>query len=352
MKKRELFVFAGQSNMMGAASLPPIHIPKTVESFEYLHQPRRMGAGQGAWRKAGYPCGEFSYIDLNAAYPNGEEKSELANFRVNTHFCPSMCNVKNAMAKTTRGFSQYSELNNLPGASIAPLFAVHWEQYGYKCAYAHLAKGGVPIAHYFDKEMRAEFLRRTGEEIYCNDIVTEGAAAYFDQKCTDFFADAAVKFQEDDLSFKGFVWLQGESGLVQAHHYETALDILWEKCKKLGFTHFLMIRVDFFGKEKITEVMAAQERFCAKHEDAYMMTRAASFLPFAGRDESRWFVTPPGEEYQNCRDSFFGFNNQHINEKGCELIARKLAENTRRLRHGQQPALEKENIRILVNSKP
>ena len=79
-----------------------------------------------------------------------------------------------------------------------------------------------------------------------------------------------------------------------------------------------------------------------------MLTRVGSYLPFQGHDDRDWFVQPPSAEYQNCRDSFFGFKNQHINEKGFLLIARHAAKNLYRvLIEGQEPLLEPENVRLL-----
>ena len=127
------------------------------------------------------------------------------------------------------------------------------------------------------------------------------------------------------------------------------LDILWEALKKIGFTHFFCIRVDYFGAEKIFRIMQAQENFVARHADAYMLTRAASYFPYVGQDGAAWFSTPPTEEYKNCRDSFFGYKNQHINEKGFSLLAKRSAANLFRvLVKKEEPILETENIRFLL----
>ena len=94
--------------------------------------------------------------------------------------------------------------------------------------------------------------------------------------------------------------------------------------------------------------MQAQEDFTAKHPDAYMLTRAASFFPYARRDESEWFISEPCEEYKNCRDSFCGYKNQHINEKGFSVISAHAVKNLYRvLVENREPLLEEENIRIL-----
>ncbi|MBQ4154737.1 MAG: hypothetical protein IJE01_06045 [Clostridia bacterium] len=41
---RELIVFAGQSNMMGAAVFPPRHIPQLSQSMEYKHKKQGFSA--------------------------------------------------------------------------------------------------------------------------------------------------------------------------------------------------------------------------------------------------------------------------------------------------------------------
>ena len=96
MKKRDLFVFAGQSNMMGAAVFPPRQEICLKDSYEYKHKVRRLGAERGEFVKSGYPCGEFSYTDeaMTLAYlpENVDENgnSRLANYSGSTCFCPAM----------------------------------------------------------------------------------------------------------------------------------------------------------------------------------------------------------------------------------------------------------------------
>ncbi|MBQ7089987.1 MAG: hypothetical protein IJN82_02610, partial [Clostridia bacterium] len=72
--KRPLLVFAGQSNMMGAAVYPASEQIYFQNSAEYLHKPRRFGAPCGAFKTFGFPTGEFSYMDLQAAYGDHPER--------------------------------------------------------------------------------------------------------------------------------------------------------------------------------------------------------------------------------------------------------------------------------------
>lgn len=360
--KRDLFVFAGQSNMMGAAVYPPKNKILIEKSLEYKHKARRLGASAGEFVPAGYPAGEFSYADVASAYAfgrvNEEGKSLLSDYARNTFFCPSMYSLRSDKEKTEFPFAAFSEATAPEGATLAPLLAQEWERVGGACAYAHIAKGGVSLSHFMTDEMVEEYARRitaynqaNGTE-YLPTLPTrmEGAANYFFEKCRDFFLDAEASFSDDDLNDRCFFWLQGESDANDSVlEYETKLELLWNELKSAGFTHFFCIRVDFFGKDTIYHVMKAQESFVSKHSDAYMLTRAASYLPYAGQNEAEWFLTPPTEEYGNCRDSFFGYANQHINEKGFALIAKHAAENlVRVLMEGKEPLLEEENIKALV----
>lgn len=362
--KRELFVFAGQSNMMGAAVYPPKREPQINNSYEYKHNFRRLGKTTSRFVKAGYPTGEFSYIDLNKAYSDDmmdeNGKSKLCDYITNTYFCPAMANLKSEELKALYPFASFSESTAPNGVTLAPFMAEEWEKLGNSCAYAHIAKGGVSIDYFFTDEMKDEYKRRM--MCYNEDSGTalstdisdasrmNGAAEYFFQKCGDFFADAEMTFPSDNLSNKCFFWLQGESDAwMQDIEYKTRLEVLWDELKRIGFTHFFCIRIDFFGSQGIWRVMKAQEDFVLSHPDAYMLTRAASYFTFPDQKEDGWFVVSPDDMYRNCRDSYFGFNNNHINEKGFEVIASCAAQNLYRvLIQNSEPLLEEENICALM----
>lgn len=360
--RRDLFVFAGQSNMMGAAVYPPRNDIMTENSFEYKHKERRLGKASGDFVPAAFPAGEFSYVDMEKAYApdmvDGSGKSLMADYAQNTFFCPSMFNLKSEETKSLFPFSGFSEATATAGVTLAPLLAMEWEKHGGACAYAHIAKGGALISHFMNDEMKKEYkkqITRYNDQHgtnYAPILLSEmsGAADYFLEKCHDFFSDAEKHFSNDQLKNRCFFWLQGESDANDSvTEYETKLNILWKKLRTVGFTHFFCIRVDFFGIDKITNIMRAQENFVSRHSDAYMITRAASYFPYAGRDERDWFIVPPGEEYRDCRDSFYGYANQHINEKGFELIAKRAVSNMERiLNFGEEPSSEEENIRVLT----
>ena len=358
--------------MMGAAVFPPKIAVSVDDSYEYKHKPVRLGAKHGEFVSAGYPCGEFSYTAeaLETAYfpentdKEGRSRSTLEKYTPNTYFCPAMCNLKNAETHEQYSFDFFSESTFVAGPTLAPLFAQEWENRGQKCAYAHIAKGGVSIVHYYNREMLLEHNRRieehnkeTGDNIPRIDVensMWHGASAYFDQKVSAFFADAEERFSGDDMSNKILVWCQGESDRAQPkERYRIRLEILWEHMKKLGFTHFFCIRVGNWPEsQKIHEVMQAQEEFCAENENCYIITRAMSFMPCKNVDSEDWFVETPSEEYHNCRDRDFGFNNPHINEKGFALIAKRMADNAVRvLRKGREPLLEKEIISKLIEAE-
>ena len=130
-------------------------------------------------------------------------------------------------------FSDFSESSAPSGVTLAPLLAEEWEKLGNACAYAHIAKGGVSI------------------DYFLND--SDGSTEYFFEKCKDFFTDSSNQFKDDDLSNKCFFWLQGESDANGTKEdYEAKLEILWDRLKKIGFTHFFCIRVDYFGSNGIS----------------------------------------------------------------------------------------------------
>ena len=329
--KRPLFVFAGQSNMMGAATYPAKEQVAYRDSVEYLHKPRRFGRSTGDFKSVGFPVGEFVYRDLNTAYGQTNDPtmvSTLNNYAENSLFGPAMCELLNGKEKTTVPFTYFSEQTMQWAPALPPYFVQELEELGYACAYTHIAKGSVSITHYLSGE----------------------AAAYFDRKVTDFFGDCAARFPRDDMGDKVLVWLQGSNDAVEGYDaYRKRLDIFWKRAKVLGFTRFFMIRVCYWGDDRIAEVMQAQEDFCAAHSDAYMLTRMCSYLVYRGQDIDNWYVTPPNEEMLFCRDSFYGFYNQHINEKGFQTIAKYTVPNAIHiLFEGKQPCLEQELLKPLI----
>ena len=365
--KRDLFVFAGQSNMMGASVFAPQEAVSLSRSFEYKHKERRLGAAQGRFTSSVYPAGEFSYTDLETAYSaemsdeNGNSKR--ADYINSAYFCPAMSNLRSEKEKTLYSFSDFSESTAQDGATLAPLLAQQWERLGGASAYAHIAKGCVCIQYYFTEQMVEEYARRIGhynevhgtgfdEQISVSSRMA-GAAEYFFEKSKHFFEDAEARFGKELSGNRCFFWLQGEGDAWRSViEYEIKLDILWETLKKNGFTHFFCIRVGYFGAEGIYRVMQAQERFVSRHRDAYMLTRAASYFTYPKQNEEDWFITPPSEEYRDCRDSFSGYENNHINEKGFALIAERCAQNLYRvLRQNKEPILEEENIKLLLKEK-
>ena len=149
--KRPLFVFAGQSNMMGASVYPVSEQIYFNNSFEYLHKPKRFGENTGKFKNYGFTCGECSSKDLQHAYDENidiKTKSKITNYTENTYFCPSMCNLKSDNEKLTYSFKEYSEATTGVAASLAPCIVKGLEENGFSCAYTHIAKGSFKIAHY------------------------------------------------------------------------------------------------------------------------------------------------------------------------------------------------------------
>ena len=344
MKDRDLFVFAGQSNMMGACVYPPSEQIVFHDSFEYLHKPKRLGNILGEFKKNAYPCGEFSYKDVKAAYAKdntADGKSLVTDYASTTHFCPAMSNLQSEEEKSVYLFAQFSEATAQFGPTLAPYVVEQWEKLNRRCCYAHIAKGGVSINHYFNGEMIAQLNQRiekynaeNGADLPLQEVGknSAGAGDYFAQKVKDFFGDSEKRFLGENLRNKCFFWLQGEGDAWRPKDlYKLYLEVLWEKLNSLGFTHFFCIRVGFWSDNHISETMKAQEEFCAETAGAYMLTRVCSYMPVPIQDTGLWYGNTDMTEFLGCRDSYFGFNNHHINEKGFKMIANSLMGNLRRV---------------------
>ena len=318
--ERELFVFSGQSNMMGAATLPPKLKLNICNSFEYKYKKRRAGNKHGEFVPVSYSVGEFAYCDMKKAYPtnNFNSLSELSNYTDNTYFVPALCNLDNFNERSVIGFSEFSEKTAVNGPSLPPYFVNEWEQIGRRCAIAHMAKGSTTILHYFDEEMVESYNKKivqhndsykTNYPLICKENMNFRALTYFSNEVEAFFEDATLMFAEDIIKTKAFVWLQGESDAELSEiEYRLRLEILWDRLRFLGFTHFFCIRVGLWGDElNITEIMKAQERFCLENKSCYMLTRSCSFMTFPENYKNLSYIKTPDEKYFECRDSFFGF---------------------------------------------
>jgi hypothetical protein len=69
-EKIDLFVFAGQSNMMGAAHLPPVDNPITYDAFEYKYQNVLKGGDKGEFVYAQNPAGDWHYMNTGKHMEN------------------------------------------------------------------------------------------------------------------------------------------------------------------------------------------------------------------------------------------------------------------------------------------
>ena len=176
------------------------------------------------------------------------------------------------------------------GVSLPPILACEWEARGGRCAYAHIAKAGMSIRHFITPQMGEEYVRRiraynqaNGTSLAEDALLADqqaGAAEYFLEKCRDFFYEAKERFSDEDTEERILVWIQGESDAAfERVEYETYLSVLWDELKAIGFTKLFMLRIDIWGDPNIRRIMAAQEHFCRVNDDAYMMTRALSFIP-------------------------------------------------------------------------
>ena len=359
-KSTDLFVFAGQSNMMGAAILEPEVNTFTDLALEYKYMPKLRGQATGNFVSAQNPAGEFYYNDLEKAYGDKltdlSYLSSLTNYTANTYFCPSMSNG-------IKGFGSQSESSTYSGASLAPYFATEYAEYGHSSIYAHMAKGSVNIIHYFTEEMRVAYNAKItaynteNNTQYSTLAVSDlsGAGDAFDNKYNAMVEDYAALAPDATISNKCFVWLQGESDAGRSSiEYKLKMEVLWDHLQDLGFTHFFMLRVGYWGNTAIRNVIQAQEDFCAENENCHIVTRAPSLIPYPGATTENWWINEPSAEYDNCRDSYIvsGNINHHFNEKAFQLFAERSAENIHRILYlGLDPILEEENIRGITTTK-
>lgn len=64
--------------------------------------------------------------------------------------------------------------------------------------------------------------------------------------------------------------------------------------------------------------MRAQEDFCKENKEANIISRSISFMPaphFMSRFED-YYIKESEKKCFFCRDSYYGYDNSHINEKG------------------------------------
>ena len=147
---RDLFVFCGQSNMMGACDFPPKHTLNIKNSLEFKYRNEFLCRGRSFFQPVSFDVGEFLYCDSQKAYPEGEENSSLTEYRPNTYFVASMAGLE-------KPFATYSEADHVCGSSLLPYFCEEYEKYGEAPLTAHIAKGAVRIEHYFNAEMAEEY---------------------------------------------------------------------------------------------------------------------------------------------------------------------------------------------------
>lgn len=349
--------------MQGSCALPPKHKLIINNSFEYKDKPRRCGFGKGTMTKPSYDTGEFVYYNLQQAYPDGDfsKASTLQNYWTSSMFCPSMSNA--VANKQVVASESYSEHTNVSGANLPVYLTEQLEKRGLPCCFVQMAKGGVSILHFFDRQMMDEYTCLAREYNNDNPIAIRESFAldlskgcpidYYKNKVTAFYQTAQEQYCNDDLSVRPFVWFQGESDCgMKTQEYYFLLKVLWNKVKSIGATHLFCVRVDYWSLPSIDEIMRAQELFCNGNGNCYVVTRIASFIPTKAMDVSRFYSVKPSRNLYKCRDEYFGYDNMHINERGLMYIAKKSAKNICRVLLANRPVrLEKERVVSLINNQ-
>ena len=352
----DLFVFAGQSNMMGAAHLGPSEEIITESAYEYKYAPILRGEKKGKFVYAQHPAGEWHYMDPAKAYGSAyldeaTGKSKLANFLDHTYFVPA----SRTLEKTILSQSEY---DHKASPSMPPYFAKYYTEMGNGCIYAHMAKGGCQIIHYFTPDAVTEYNRLIADYNAANSTSYSGLSSSsltgggnaFDAKYFAMLRDYAEFRPGVTIKNKCFVWLQGEGDNHNYIQYKLKLQALWSHLQSVGFTHFFILRVGYWGSYSIINEIKAQEDFCAENENCYIITRAPSLIPYPGATTSNWWKYEPSYEYNDCRDSYItNTTNNHFNEKAFKIFARKSADNIHRILHlGLEPLLEEENIKDML----
>lgn len=352
-QKVDLFVFGGQSNMMGAAHLPPVDNPVTYYAFEYKYAPILKGGNKGEFLYAQNPAGDWHYKNPATAYGStyldtSTGKSKLTSYSTNTHFVAACRDQELA-------FGSQSEFNHYPSVSLPPYFARYYAQLGNPCIYAHIAKGSTQITHYFDATDMTEYNKlitsynSDNGTSYATLTSTSGAGEAFNEKYNAMLRDYADIEPDNTIVNKCFLWLQGESDATRSTYaeYKIKMQVLWSHLQRLGFTHFFVLRVGYWGNANIINIIKAQEDFCKETDNCFIVTRAPSLIPYKGATTSNWWIKEPDEKYADCRDSFLAStSNNHFNEKGHKIFAQVCADNVNRVLHlGLNPVLETENIK-------
>jgi hypothetical protein len=352
----DLFVFAGQSNMMGAAHFGPSEEVFTECAHEYKYVPILKGEKSGKFVYAQHPAGEWHYMDPSKAYGPAyldvaTGKSKLTNFWDHTYFAPATRSLEKAIRSQ-------SEYDYYPSPSMPPYFAKYYTEMGNKCVYAHMAKGACEIVHYFTADAVDEYNRLITDYNSSNSTSyatlssssLSGGGKAFDAKYFAMLRDYAEFEPNAVIANKCFVWLQGESDKHNYVQYKLKLQALWSHLQSIGFTHFFILRVGYWGSAEIINEIKAQEDFCTENENCYIITRAPSLIPYPGAAVGSWWMYEPFYEFNNCRDSYItNTTNHHFNEKAFKIFARKSADNIHRVLHlGLDPLLEEENIKGMI----
>ena len=349
--KYNLFVFAGQSNMMGACVLPPKHRLNIKYCKEYKYKPVHLGKKTGEFTDVGYSNGEFLYKDITLAYKDTDEhgQSKLNDYANNTYFVSAMSNLKSESEKSVNPFSFYSESTKNPACSIVPYFCEEWENLRESALVCHIAQGGVCAHHFFSKKMIEEYNQFASQNGFYPISGDGKAEAVFCSKCRNFFKDSENTFGKNSIGEKILVWQQGESDTGNsAPEYKEKLNILRKKAKKLGFDKLFIIRCGYWLSHDTCNIMRAQEEFCSENADAYLITREISFMPDPNfmKNIDEYYIQEPLQQYYFCRDSYYGYNNPHINEKGFMLAAKDFAHNAYRiLKENKEPLLKNDIVK-------
>lgn len=338
----DLFVFSGQSNMMGGVF---------AEDFAAGYGPWQKTNGKVDTRNTPYICQPISAEETKGSY---EYKYLTDTFETVDSQTPTGELVKTADGTALCKPSGTYELN---GTTMVAPFVKQYTESGYKSISAQIALGGTQLCDWMTSSEIAEVLLSDEYAFHAQSgAVPQGASPrllagnervlLFERKLQALTDSFTRDFAGCTIASKNFVWLQGENDadalftaaglneeatqsamLGSMTLYKKCLEVFWKRLQSYGFERFMIVRVGFWtAPNRDIAIMAAQEQFAAENENAYILTRAMSYMPNPKSLYGKWGYNAIEEAYALCRGvSYSIYGNPHLNEKGHILLGTRSA---------------------------
>lgn len=345
----DLFVFSGQSNMMGGVFYEDFTAgygpwPKTngivdVENTSYIQQPVYAEETAGSYEYK-YLTDTFETVDYTN--PTGE--------LIKTEDGTALCKASGTY-----------EIN---GTTMVAPFVKEYTAHGYKSISAHIALGGTQACDWMTSSEIAQVLLSQEFDFHMQSGATPQSTSprlvggdervlLFERKLEAMLQSFGREFPNGKIGSKNFVWLQGENDadalftatgltgdaatnamLGSMTLYKKCLEVLWTRLQSYGFDNFMIVRVGFWtNPNRDIAIMAAQEQFAAETEGVSVLTRAMSYMP--NPKSNYWGSQTVEEDYRLCRGVNYAiWGNPHLNEKGHIVIGTRSADMAAEILHG------------------